>query len=551
MLVEIKCDKFRDESGTREPLSFHAGLNAVLGDSKEHNSIGKSTVLMIIDYCFGGKDYADKEVDTIDNVGDHEICFAFEFNGIRHYYSRSTAKFERNFVYECDKNYVKKYKYHVDSFKEQLASFYGIKRDDITLRQQVGKFFRIYNRNTHNELRPLNSVLYEEDRVGIESLLKMYNLFNGMEQYNQEVEDAKNEKIAYDYANKISASLVAKSQDEYDANVKEIEELKKELADLEIDNCKGATDTDYVQAGEKNEIIIEIKRLKKQKRQLELEIKNLKFDDEYDTKSFTRDFQELRKFFPNEEFNELSQIDKFHKDVQKNIKKDFAETSAEKEEFLSLITAQIEELTKKLDNFKNTPNISQKIVTRHTELSERIKELETANRNFDNKKQYAQKYKDIQTNYESLINQRVHTVCSTINKRMQEINDEFHDKTRAPELEIKSLKGYSFNTPMDSGAGTRFKGVAIFDLTVLQQTQLPAFIHDSIIFNNMSKESRNTLIKLYSQQTNKQIFIAYDHYTENEEAQRILEECKVIKLYDEPNCLFGKQWNKTKKEESE
>lgn len=32
MLVEVRCDKFVSNGKTREPIRFHAGLNAVLGD---------------------------------------------------------------------------------------------------------------------------------------------------------------------------------------------------------------------------------------------------------------------------------------------------------------------------------------------------------------------------------------------------------------------------------------------------------------------------------------------------------------------------------------
>ncbi|MFU0789841.1 MAG: hypothetical protein ACFWT6_07790 [Virgibacillus proomii] len=39
------------------PIRFHKGLNVVLGDDEGSNSIGKSTLLMIIDFVFGGNTY--------------------------------------------------------------------------------------------------------------------------------------------------------------------------------------------------------------------------------------------------------------------------------------------------------------------------------------------------------------------------------------------------------------------------------------------------------------------------------------------------------------
>lgn len=47
MLVEVRCDKFREKS-----IKFHKGLNVVLGDEKATNSIGKSSLLMVLDFIF-------------------------------------------------------------------------------------------------------------------------------------------------------------------------------------------------------------------------------------------------------------------------------------------------------------------------------------------------------------------------------------------------------------------------------------------------------------------------------------------------------------------
>lgn len=38
----------------KKVITFHKGLNVVLGDNKGTNSIGKSTLLMVIDFIFGG-----------------------------------------------------------------------------------------------------------------------------------------------------------------------------------------------------------------------------------------------------------------------------------------------------------------------------------------------------------------------------------------------------------------------------------------------------------------------------------------------------------------
>ena len=81
MLKEIFCSKFKQPK-----IEFHNGLNVILGDNNGSNSIGKSTMLLIIDYVFGGDTYTRS--DVIDNIGQHEICFCFEFGEVNFYYGR-------------------------------------------------------------------------------------------------------------------------------------------------------------------------------------------------------------------------------------------------------------------------------------------------------------------------------------------------------------------------------------------------------------------------------------------------------------------------------
>ena len=62
MLKRIRCDKFREKE-----IIFHPGLNAVIGDEIASNSIGKSTLLMIIDFVFGGSEYIKTNSDALMN----------------------------------------------------------------------------------------------------------------------------------------------------------------------------------------------------------------------------------------------------------------------------------------------------------------------------------------------------------------------------------------------------------------------------------------------------------------------------------------------------
>ena len=89
MLKRIICDKF-----VQKEIVFGYGLNAVVGDDIASNSIGKSTMLMIIDFVFGGEDYIKKNHDAVENLGHHEFKFSFEFGEEKLYFIRSTGEYK-------------------------------------------------------------------------------------------------------------------------------------------------------------------------------------------------------------------------------------------------------------------------------------------------------------------------------------------------------------------------------------------------------------------------------------------------------------------------
>lgn len=76
MIKEIFCDKFK-----KQYVSFKDGLNVVLGDDSGANSIGKSTMLLAIDYMLGGDHYQTKS-DILRYVGHHTVFACFEFERV-------------------------------------------------------------------------------------------------------------------------------------------------------------------------------------------------------------------------------------------------------------------------------------------------------------------------------------------------------------------------------------------------------------------------------------------------------------------------------------
>lgn len=97
-------------------------------------------------------------------------------------------------------------------------------------------------------------------------------------------------------------------------------------------------------------------------------------------------------------------------------------------------------------------------------------------------------------------------------------------------------------TPDDTGTGTAYKSLLVFDLSVLELTNLPFLIHDSVLLKQIADAPIEKILRLY-QAAGKQIFISLDKASSySKEADRILTECARIKLASGPHSLFGKSW---------
>lgn len=125
MLREIRCDLFREPK-----VEFHNSLNVVLGDYFASNFIGKSTMLMIIDFVFGGNSYVKVNYDAIENLGHHGFKFKLEFNDESLYFIRKTDKYK--FVYYCNEKYEVLYETILIEYTALLKDKYGINLPYVT-----------------------------------------------------------------------------------------------------------------------------------------------------------------------------------------------------------------------------------------------------------------------------------------------------------------------------------------------------------------------------------------------------------------------------------
>lgn len=185
MLLEIMSTEFVSKGEKRGRIQFKKGLNTVRGGKQSDNSIGKSTFLLAVDFCFGGDAYYTK-TDSRSRFADvnHTINFCFSFNGKKEYFSRSIVTPTE--VSKCDENYVATETIKIDEFKQYLFEMYNIDRPSITFRDVVGRYMRVFGKENYSEKYPLQSHPKEAMSVGITALEKLFNYYTQIERYKSE-----------------------------------------------------------------------------------------------------------------------------------------------------------------------------------------------------------------------------------------------------------------------------------------------------------------------------------------------------------------------------
>lgn len=198
MLVEIYCDKFKTggkDGNVRPAIKFHKGLNAVMGDSNRSNSIGKSTLLMIIDFVFGGEDYIQKCKAVHEKIGEHNIYFTLEFKGKEYSFLRNTKNYKELVI--CDRQYKKiegKKPISIDEYNKFLAKNYGLSTEELTWRGAMSKYIRVYGRDTMDSSRPLQASKDGKQSDEIKNYLKQFGVYNTVKEQIDIAKEADDKK---------------------------------------------------------------------------------------------------------------------------------------------------------------------------------------------------------------------------------------------------------------------------------------------------------------------------------------------------------------------
>lgn len=541
MLVEIRCDKFISHGDIRPPIYFHPGLNTVLGSETGSNSIGKSTFLMIIDFAFGGEDYVLKSTDVQTQVGEHVVKFAFKFNNEMYYFSRETIN--HTIVYQCDDSFNPIRDMKIDEYKKLLFGLYNIDLPSISFRDVVGRYFRIYGRENLDEKKPLHNAKKETDKAAIIALMKLFNVFAPVGALEKAVTESKNEKDTYKKAQDFHF-LPKIGVQKYRQNEKRIIELEEELSRLQEISGNKIMGLNSEQAQIVADLRQNLTNAKRQKSRLMSQLRSVENDMEFNAPRLESNFEDLLRFFPESDLKKFDDIEHFHRQLVTVLSTEFEETRRHLSSLISIANNEIGTIEERIKASGLTPKVSRSLLEDYSLKKGEIRNLSKEIEAFDTMKDLRETAKSMEDRLNALLEEQLGFLQGRINAKMDKINDfVYRGEKLPPVLTIKNPKSYTFLTPNDTGTGTSYKGLAVFDLMVMQTTPLPALVHDSVILKQIGDEPLERIMELYNE-TSKQVFIALDKKgSYPKQSQEILEKTMVLHLTENGNELFGRSWN--------
>lgn len=476
--------------------------------------------------------------DAIEILGHHEFKIEFVFGEEHLYFIRKTSRY--NFVSYCNEKYEELGEEKLSDYNNLLKKYYGIALPYITFRKTVGLYSRIWGKNNYDTTAPLQQNNLNMSNA-VKDIIMLFDKYTSIKSLEDQITELDDDKKAIDlavrrnYLPKINKTI-------YNANEIEIASLNDEIDSISADTLGVKTDIDALITKE----VLELKEIRSnlvsKKGIYQNRLARTKVNLSNKNRALNEKLSNILEFFPTINMEKLSEIDSFHFDISKVLKKELKNAENELSKSIVVIEKQLKNIDDEINTKLNIDDSSKYIISRLADLISKVRKLEEANDLYDKKIEIVSVIKKAKEDLKKIKSIILQDISAIINNAMYEINKQIViDDRKSPSLQLLENK-YSFRVAGDTGTGTSYTNLITLDLAIIDNTLLPALIHDSILFKNIENPSMENIIKIYNAHT-KQIFISIDEIKNKftQETVKVLEEKSVLTLSHD-HTLFIKDW---------
>lgn len=541
MLTEIYCSSF----GEDKKIPFTPGLNIIQGRSG--NSIGKSNILKIVDYAFGGDYYAESNKDVIKHVGEHDICFCHMFEGKSYFFIRSTSSPSR--VSQCEDNSYRAIKeISTQDFCKWLTEKYALQDLDLTFRKIVSLYSRVWNKPNQVVNHPLSNYNNQSVADSITTLIKLFKRYDPIRELHEESlflkkrSAIRKQAAEYNFINVPTRKEAKAIENELSEINARIETLQTNIAVGSAENAD-SLDKQYIAlVDRRTELFTQRSRINRDTQRCR---KNIQHINRMEPTSFAS----LMDYFPEVNLEKLSEVTGFHESLRIVLLGELQEEEKRLQTRLQEVEAAITQNDSDIQSYTKLPtqtgmavDVLKNLLHKQNRLKAQLEQyhdiVAESSQKKENKQKLEKELETITTEIGQAINERTAQYSQLITT----------SNRKAPVLHLGPAR-YEYGVEDNTGTGKAFTDLLLFDLSILSLTGLPTLIHDSFLFNNIDDSTKKSFLKLYSQFTDKQIFISLDSYLGegDKEIDSLLFSATRLYLSDKKK-LFGIDWAAEKEE---
>lgn len=560
MLTRLWSPAFKHHGEKRPVIEFHAGLNIIEGADGAQNSIGKSTVLQIIDFVYGGRDFLSSDAVTMATaVRHHVIYFTLRIHGTDRHFSRDTSRPGFVATYQYPGWTIPGDEMSIDEYMNFLLTSYGLDEAGTSWRDLVGRFSRVDESGIAMLDKPLAAAPRESDTSGAAALLRLFGAYAEIEEIQDRYAKVRSEVDALDamakgqYSNYIKLTKKA----DRDRAERELAEANAEAKRVHRQADLDLFDADRKARQEQQLLRAQLRPLTEQLDQLTGKLAIVEATLAGRTRITTDDLEEFYTYFPHANREHLETVEYYHHALTGILEEQLTEQRRLYTTQVAALQREIRAQQARIVSLGESVQLDDETYQRSLELHTKITQLDEQIRTFDHNQKLKEERKALKKEIEESIPATLGELTTQINAEMRDVMDALYpsEPRKAPIFTFKAVtKGvsYTFDHNGDTGSGAKFNHLVALDIAVLRSTPLPFLIHDSAIIKLIAFAPVAELLAVYTNTANltsragepKQVFFSFDATKAyGTKAEERVAPAQVIHLGEGAEALYGFTWN--------
>lgn len=532
MLNYIECEKFLEKR-----ICFNSSLNIVVGDKNSTNSIGKSTLLKVIDFIFGGETFLKHSADAIQVLGHHTYRYSLTFESNEYILSRST-EYPNTIIYYPSDSAPKTLE--LSDYTNWLKQNYCSSIDNISFRKIVSPVSRVWGKELPDVTKPLHSHRAESGSECIDYLISIFERYGAISDLTIRLGNLTSEKAALNKA--FSKKIISKiNKSQYKENQAailrangQLDFIRDQLSTLAL-SINELIDEEVLNLKFEKDQLIKLRTI------LAAEIERTRSNLEPNKSVSAKAFSALIEIIPQINVSKLEKIESFHKGLVKVLHKQIKEKEEELQNQLNSVNAEIEGYNAKISSHISQAGNPTHIVDAVADLTLHISKCQAENSHYDQAASLRESIKNLSVELERIKLDILSAIEMHLNADVAKLVEFIYQgKRTSPEL-LLYPKSYSFAIPNDTGTGKAYASLISLDASLLRHTKVPFLIHDSFLFKNIEDNAIANMLIVYKH-LKQQSFIALDgSVLDSPVAKPIIFDAKVVELHSS-KLLYTVDW---------